>query len=72
LYPTSPAGLVTAGFFFSAVVGEAKGRGGNCTTCKIVVVPAQAGIHFAFHAIEKIKMDSRLRGNDVMKGYRSW
>jgi len=32
------------------------------------VIPAQAGIHFAFHHTKKIKMDSRLRGNDVRFG----
>ena len=33
---------------------------------KEVVIPAKAGIHFAFNsASNKIKMDSRFRGNDV-------
>jgi hypothetical protein len=31
------------------------------------VIPAQAGIHFAFDRWQKIKMDSRFRGNDGLK-----
>lgn len=33
------------------------------------VIPAQAGIHFAFRVSGK--MDSRLRGNDVVKCHRT-
>jgi hypothetical protein len=31
------------------------------------VIPAEAGIHLLFLHLKQIKMDSRLRGNDVRK-----
>jgi len=32
------------------------------------VIPAEAGIHFALEFAKRIKMDSRFRGNDELRG----
>jgi hypothetical protein len=37
-----------------------------------VVIPAKAGIHFAFQLRTQIKMDSRLRGNDGLLESLCW
>jgi hypothetical protein len=36
-----------------------------------LVIPAKAGIHFAFEWKEQNKMDSRFRGNDDLKKARA-
>jgi hypothetical protein len=34
---------------------------------KSAVIPAEAGIHFASYVSNNINMDSRFRGNDVLR-----
>jgi hypothetical protein len=33
-----------------------------------IVIPAQAGIQTGFTDVRRLRLDSRLRGNDVVKG----